>query len=392
MAKNNAVSSAPSISCKSLIPTVALLAGIVVALNLVLHPNGEEQHIKAPSKKTIQVKKQKVSKPLASGYNEPFQPHKTTSVFASGSYIYWQPSQQNFFIGQKFNQPLDLSNSDSAANFRRRTKDFNFQYESGFKVGFGAQFPEDNWSLYAEYVRLHTHQHTTIGEIAPNFAQSAWIPVDTSSVHNITSSEMSNSWGFHFDLLDLNLLRACYVGKKLILSPFITGRGVWIRQSLIAKTSYITNTQSFSEQGSYKQRSLQIGPRIGTDIDWLLGCGFKFSGKVGAAILYNRNQSKHSVPFSYTNIYFLDNFSMTQGSFCPNLDFAVGFGWESKKHFGISASYDILTFFNQNNLGENHILSDTSGTLQIPSNTLFGFEPQNNLTMHGLTVTMSYAF
>ena len=399
MAKNNTApsSSQASSKSKSLIPVMILVGGILVALTCLLRPGAEKKEIITCHKKASPAKKKSKETPLQSCYNEPFMPHKKTSVFASGSYIYWQPSQQNFFVGQVMSEALPTTGTIRDAHFQRKTKNFKPKYESGFKVAFGAQFPEDNWSLYAEYVRLHSKTHTQASPTPPNFAQSAWIPVNDNdlSTGTLLNSMMSNSWSFHFDLLDLNLLRACYVGKSLVVSPFITGRGAWIRQSLTAKVSYATSLASLSNQAEFTQHSLQVGPRIGTDIHWLLGQGFRFSGKVGAALLYNRNHSHQTVPFVRTNSStspnITDNYSTKQGSFCPNLDLGIGFGWESRKHFGISASYDILTFFNQNNLGANQVVGEI-GNFGTINNSPFGLQSQNNLTMHGLTVTMSYAF
>lgn len=324
---------------------------------------------------------------LQSGYNEPYLAHKKTKVVASGSYIYWQPSQQNFFVGETINSDIITSK-----NVVRRTKDFKFKYQSGFKVGLGAIFPEDNWTLYGEYVRLHSNIHSHVQVNGPSFAQSSWTPL--LQPDNPTFSEITNYWNFQFDLFDLNLLRAFYVGKSLVFSPFITGRGVLIHQRLKA-TSFYTATQGpVSTESNFKQHSLQIGPRIGTDLYWLLGKGFKFSGKIGGALLYNRNHTKSKSPYlvhSDTPYVVNDTFSSTQGSFCPNLDMGVGFGWENKKNIGFSLNYDILTFFNQNNLGNNHVLNQIGNSLDVYE-TPYGFQSQNNLTMHGLTVTAQIAF
>ena len=344
----------------------------------------ETQEAPSASYKKAKAPEAYTKKAIPAGYNEPFLSHRKTRVVASGSYIYWQPSQQNFFVGQKLNSDILTS-----SNITRSTKDFNFEYQSGFKAGLGFIFPQDNWSLYAEYIRLHSNPQTKLTTSDPNFMQSAWVPVIGPS--NPDVSQMTNHWHFHFDLLDLNLLRGFYVGKSLVVSPFITGRGVRIHQSLKATTYYTADAGPSSNEANYKQKSLQVGPRLGSDLHWLLGNGFKFSGKLGAALLYNRSHTSNHIPYTVDGEIINDHFSTTQGSFCPNIDMGVGFGWENKNNFGISVCYDILTFFNQNNVGNNQVLNDLGVALDLYA-TPYGFQSQNNLTLHGLTVTAKIAF
>ena len=185
------------------------------------------------------------------------------------------------------------------------------------------------------------------------------------------------------DLADLMTGREYYVGTKFVFKPSFGLRGAFIRQKLIDSFAGLPGaggsgglhsqtdapafggdtTLSIDGISQFWNRSWAVGPKMGLDISWKLGSGFRAIGNGSADILYTRyNGLKNNsfVHFTFTD-GMADYYTVTTlrtkqknlGLLRTHLDLELGFGWgmyfyENQKHFDIAATYNFQVFFNQN--------------------------------------------
>ncbi len=321
-------------------------------------------------KSTFLQKPASATNPTVSGYNSPARVdvRRSWGLYVEGSFIYWQPKEEGLELGTD----LDLTDFNNGID-NGSIVNLSFPYKPGFKAGLGLHTSEDNWDLYAEYTWLYTTHHKTAGG-SQTPIQSKWY------VTNALFSSFAAKWRMHLDIGDLNLSRACYVGKSLVERPYLGGRGLWIRQlySQEGVTTFLGNAAAMHA----KSRSWALGPRIGVEMDWLFTTDLRLFGTASASLLYTKYTVLYkcdSTVFGTPVAHIKNKISFAR----PNADIGIGLGWGTyfsnyNWHIDISASYDFQVFFNQNmmaNLAFNSSDGDTG-----------------NLYLQGLTATLRLDF
>jgi hypothetical protein len=301
--------------------------------------------------------------PETSAYNQSARVNvcRSWDAFVTGSFIYWQALEQGFYL-------YLLRDVDSSNPTRQQAVNINYTFDPGFKVGLGYNFKYDDWTTYVEYTRFHSRN--SFSKTRPSWAASQ-------AFYWFSSNDLANQYRgdlkIELDILDLELSRSEYRGKKLIFSPFWGLKGGFIDQSFtftaIFNSSFLSNT--------LKTDSWLIGPRIGFYTKWLLGKGFSFNGKAAASLNY---QKFHNMSASYQNMK-IDDDSVVS----PIVEMILGFNWGSyfdknNWHFDIFAGYEIQTLWNQNMIVKERILA---ANVNVDS---------EQLTLHGLNLTARFDF
>lgn len=273
-------------------------------------------------------------------------------VSLSGSYILWQAKQPGMDFGYFF--PLGQTQNVKSLNM-------DFDYVSGFKVAICSKFDHDCWSVNLEYARLHIHNRSAAS--SPNSGYLLpfniyYVDADEDLLTNNHANYCKNKWRFSYDMIDLECGRPSYIGSWLILNPFFGLRGGWIEQRLNA-TATFTHLQEMGntiyKPHSYtRSNSWLLGPRIGVDSIWHLGCGFKLYGNFSSSLLYQYFKTSFKQDNYLEIAKLLDiNAKDKIGYATPNIDICLGLGYgrycnQSKWHIEISVLYDLLYFWNQN--------------------------------------------
>jgi hypothetical protein len=310
---------------------------------------------------------------MNAGYNAPekVDAPRNCNVFGSVGFIFWMPMQDKFDLGVKAN------NASSLPGQYETNIPFDFKYRPGFKVGLGLNLPYDNWSLGVEWTRLSGNETTRKGTSLPQVVSSQW----QISPNNGFSTHITASWDFLFNLIDLAFSRPCYVGTKLIFTPFFGGRLFYNHQHV---RSHAHSTSSISVLAKSKQKLWELGPRAGMNSGWLLGKGFRMEGDLGFSLLYANIRTRHKEkgwigPPATSDILAQKSRTHSQG-LRPNVDIGAGFGWGSyfnhqKEHIDFLAKYEFLCFWDNNNLSSN-----------------LGAGGMSNLYFQGLTFTAKLDF
>ena len=331
--------------------------------------------------------------------------------WASGSFLYWQPSQDNMAIGYTDNNVfLGLPLGTPEATFKGSFIEMDFDFKPGFKAGLGMNLQTDDWWGYVEYTRVHgTHSTFSNGPLAsPCIFNTFGHPFLGNSTlgggqaYNTASGHYRNN----LDFIDAEMGRTYYVGKSLIFESVWGARGAWILQNIHARYNNLQSVVSHDPTGVVtslpsvldvyqRSHSWAVGPRTGLTMDWMLGSGVRFFGSGFADILY----TKYKVQDKSVLMPRISNGSLLVGNpvsiighdkvsvLRTHLDLEMGFGWGSyfdnnAWHVDLSASYGWQVFFDQN-----MFRLYTSGT-SIGTNIV----PQGNLYVQGLTITARVDF
>jgi hypothetical protein len=309
------------------------------------------------------------------GYNTPgrIAVENSWDVFTEASFIYWNTKETGLDIAYKKSKTVDYYNS----NFIK----MNFDYHPGFQLGLGLKLDHDDWEFFSQYTWLHFNDNFNADSDSHFYLIPLWIK-DVSQTSEYAASHVTGHWNFKISLWDfLEIGRSFYVGKALIVKPFIGGRSFWLNQKFNA--SYVIDSVNKISHNS--SESWAIGPKIGVNSKWLLGYNFRLFANLDIALTYQRFKAKttQSNPIEDS---FIEIASKSYGLLTPQLTIKPGIGWGSyfnnnASHIDFSLSCDFSHFWYQNAMRN---LKDASALL-IDSN--FG-----NLMFHGLTITMRFDF
>jgi Legionella pneumophila major outer membrane protein precursor len=358
--------------------------------------------------------------PVVCAYNAPAEINVgcqgDIDVFVTGSFIYWQMSQDNMAIGLTDNNLLLVPQVVTfEPTIRGNFIESKFHFKPGFKVGLGLNLQVDDWVGYAEYTRVHGDTDTSSNGPQPNPINPSIFPTFVhpflaNSSFNLGASAIFNtvksSYRSNLDFVDAELSRVYYVGKKLIFHSAWGARGAWIMQNI--HVTYDNTTAAFTTDpalfiGSLpstvnvyqRSHSWAVGPRAGLTMDWMLGCGFRFFGSGYGDLLY----TKYKVQDKTVLLPKISQDSLLAGvpvsiitkdrprGIRTHLDMEMGFGWGSyfdnyNWHFDLSAAYGWQVFFDQDMFRR----FTSSGSVGV------NIVPNGNLYVQGLTVTARLDF
>ena len=304
--------------------------------------------------------------------------------FASASFTYWQPMQDNMKLGVSSNNSgsLDLVNGEII--------DLDNNFKPGFKVGIGMNVYENNWETLIEYTWFRGTEKASVN-LDPNNSTLALYPSwQIGSFLNPQYSSGSESWKLNMDVVDWDIRRNISSGKQVCLQPFMGARLAFITQKV--DVDYVNTNPSDlliwpSTSINQSTKSWGLGPRVGFTSNWNLGKGFKIFGGGEGDILFTRYDlsSCQSSDIDEASVYKIkkNNQDTLRAHFM--LDLGLGWGMQGEKndwHLDFSADYAFQVFYNQNMF--QYLVSNTSpGIFSMAS---------SNLYMQGLTVSAQFSF
>lgn len=324
--------------------------------------------------------------PLTPGYNAScrIETQGCIDAFVWGSFIYYQPIQENMELGvvSDTKNALDLVNG--------YVIDLDVDYKPGFKVGIGMNFSCDEWTSYLQYTWFRGTNRTT-KSLDPNNAQIALLPAW--EIPNFLAPQYnygSEKWKLEMDLVDWNLARSYHVGQKLCFQSYVGLRFARIDQDL--DVDYVnTDPANFfiwpSTSIDQSSCSWGIGPQIGLNTNWSFCNGFRFYSIGEMDVLFTQYDLKSTQTTEVTTAnQIIVNYN--DANFLRlHTELALGLGWGcyfccDSYHFDLSADYGFQVFFDQN------MLRVPVSAQAIGKSTL----PNGNLYLHGLTVTARFDF
>ncbi len=320
---------------------------------------------------------------------------KGSNYFFYGDVLVWQAHENNLPVA------IDNYNSiNSNVINDGETKNLEFNWDVGFRVGFDAKLAETGWDLNLAWLRFYTdahkhlNTHDTTHQLYPTQMHPAdaffSLGMDNAAVLNYTPelvyfindgtnnsfSEAKAHWEAHLNQIDLDMGRAFDVTRWLTLRPHFGIRTTWIKQVFNIKYENnlavnqlfqatpifpITNPlqfvlESFQDGGdNFKVQKRNhwwgLGPEAGLDMLFNVGCGFSVFGNVAAAIEYgfhDTSDKDRDQTLEFTNIKVKDSFRTAH----PILDLVLGLHWKYEfcRRFtlGLTGAWEQHVYFSQN--------------------------------------------
>ncbi|MFA5250069.1 MAG: Lpg1974 family pore-forming outer membrane protein [Parachlamydiales bacterium] len=282
----------------------------------------------------------------------------------NASFIWWEALEQG----------MDLGYHSDVHSYRHMIG-LKESYHPGFKIGIAYNSGFDDWKFALQYLYFYPEDSSSYHS-DDYLATNLWIS------HDATYDKIHGSRSLHLNHIDLLLSRPFYSGAKLTLEPTVGFKAAIDHQQITVK-HYVYSTGAL-EKAFAKDENWFIGPEIGVNANFLLGCGFKFFGNGMGGLFFQRHKVSYDTVYATAseNVYARDNYNF----FAPFFGLGGGLGWGSyfsnrSWYFDLTAAYEMEHYFDQNSLRglQETYRHETDGK-------------KGDLTLHGLTVKMAVVF
>ncbi|MCB1107615.1 MAG: hypothetical protein KDK76_05935 [Chlamydiia bacterium] len=260
-----------------------------------------------------------------------------TGLFVTGDFIYWKSRQEELnTIGN-----LSLVQDVSSRNIEIKSREIDFEFSPGFKLGLGNTLPYDGWDLYANWTHFHNHPKTTFhsqNHDLINFERLGEAGII------VVSDRAEVDYDLMFNTLDFDWGRRFYVSNSLSLRLSFGGKVAWIDQTIIyrfenSQTILIPNIGAIQTPNEFSKSDIDfwgIGPYFAANGKWHFKWGLGIFGEVSGALLWGHFDQKTvsespevSVDEGNLNIVVSRVKNTGEGSRVrPALQMFVGLDWE----------------------------------------------------------------
>lgn len=275
--------------------------------------------------------------------------------FFSADLLYWRAFEDGLddcFPVDDYDY-ISSSYGTILSRFKGKGEDPRFNWDAGFRLGTGYVF-DSGWDIGVYWTHFHSHA-------SKHYKQDSYAFRNENEVH----------WNLNFEVVDLIVAHEFNSDSCFTWRPFAGLRGARIKQKL--RTNSFSNGDSFEESSSAvaflsdysssnfatssvhnKQRFLGIGPLIGLEADWSLGCNLSLYANASVAFLYG-----HFHVRSKESDQFVDGADFCQErrklSACQTvLDAGVGIRWQTclcGNRAWLQLGLEHHSYFNQNRFG-----------------------------------------
>lgn len=258
---------------------------------------------------------------------------------------------------------IPLSGSVQPGNRTLYKSDFDFDW--GFKTGFGYYAEHDQWQTGFEFTFFKTQ---TGSSAYPSSGQSITIsPNATQNIMGIVigASQASDNWKVSFYNLDWTIGKDFFVSKYLSLFPEVGVKTAWLWQQRNTSWTISPVTSSVSAQDDF----VGVGPKCDVVAKLWLGKNFSFIGKIDTALLCSSSKVSYSaigdsagaaVPFSN---------STRVKQVCPYIGMNLGFAYDTNfqediLNIGIKLTYEQQYYNKASRFFNNDVPSSSDVTVQ----------------------------
>ncbi len=314
------------------------------------------------------------------------------NFYISGSFLYWQAREHGIDEGK-----LNVITHGTSMPF---VKSPDFEYHPAFKVAIGGTSDHDRWNFRGQYTRFSAKNHGSFTGNTARLTSPDANNMDTIDQYFFTIypsnvifadsvvNQVKLTWKLDLNIADVDMGRTYFVGQKLVFNPFIGIKGGKLDQKCFFTTNYLNSadiTQSAYDTLEAKIKTWLIGPRVGIDTMWKIGCGFRIFGNAAAALVYQdmKVDVDYAQPVQAFNAtLFTTSSNNKTAHVVPVFECVLGLGWgsyfnDNSWHFDLTAGYELQSYLNQNGL-------------IIPLTAIS--TPNADLSLHGLTLSAKIDF
>ncbi len=303
--------------------------------------------------------------------------------FATFDILYWQAKVD----GTEF--AYSSINLVQSYPVRGRVFPVEFDWNWGFRAGFGTNFVHGGWDLYANFTYFKSDGNASVssgtgGQVVPTKGDPQIISTPVSTTLK-TVGKATSQYGVDFDRVDLELGKNFYNSYNLSFRPHLGLVTTWINQKQTVRYTagpLGINTVQVKDKCDF----WGMGPRTGLDSKWYLTNGFSVFGNISGALVYGLFQVQHKNWYSAT----VDNKVFLRGNvhkFAPTAQMQIGLSYDTylsneRQHLCISLGYDCQYWWSVNqNFTFNSALGYHSYTRE-----------NSNLSFHGIDLHLRLDF
>jgi hypothetical protein len=308
-----------------------------------------------------------------------FQVDNGWNIFLDGQFLWWVAKEDGLYYAQNgySGEETTAVPPGETINFDGKLEKVHPHWHPGFRFGMGGNMSYDEWDIFLYWTWFRSHAHNS----RKGLLLVLWGHPDADSAQGATYA--SGNWRLHYNVLDLELGRAFWVGKHLSLRPFFGGRGAWIDQHFKIKYDFTTSPET---DGRVKAQSdfEGGGVRAGFETRFALLNGWSFYGIASAAMLYGYYDCDFYGKWESVKIARPKD---TYHQAASTAQLALGVRWDGythndRYHFGLYADWEQNIWFGINKM--NHFFSRYSeGNLQ---------QMNGDLTLQGGTFGIRFDF
>lgn len=260
------------------------------------------------------------------------------------------------------------------------TKNVNFNWDFGFRLGAGYNFEHDEWdaNLNFTWFQCAAHNQTkarSSGSLIPEFGM-----LDS------LGRKAKVEWNVGYYVLDAELGRHFFVSKFLAFRPFFGIETAWINQHMHFDEHLLPGQDQSRLIVKNKNDFWGIGPRAGFGSNWYFCESVSLFGNVSGALLWGdfdireKEKAKGLVPLKLSDI------SGDMHCIVPNAQMILGIQYdvnfnENCNHIGVKLGYEFQYWWKQN-----QIL-----TTFVPVSPIFERE-SGDLSFNGVTLDVRFDF
>lgn len=251
-------------------------------------------------------------------------------AFLTVEFIYWTAREDHLAFGFKQSVQVDGSVTGNGCSAH---PDWN--YEPGFKIGFGVYQNHDGWDVYANYTWLrvrHTNNEISIEDLASQLIVPT--PLFGTGGGLDPMNKISGSWELDFNVVDLELGRNFYISHWLTLRPHFGLKGTWQDQDYLTRSEGVfANTLSIGEAND-KLDYWGIGIRAGLESSWHFSRCLSFLGEADVTGLWEKfnvhsKSTNAPIEVGLREPFTLINVENTFFTIKPVLELYLGLRWET---------------------------------------------------------------
>lgn len=249
-------------------------------------------------------------------------------LYITGSFIYWRPAFLEFPVAAKFTA---IGSSPAGDREFLNVQNLDYAFAPGFKLGMGYQIPCTDIDFFINWTRLRSHQHKSIPP-SPNYLVINLIQ----NAPQIIATSAKAKGHINLDVADVEIAKTFYLNHWGAIRPYVGLKAVWLDYSFQTRFFDPFDEESTALTDVFNcvhDDIFGIGPRIGVNTKWCLGCP-AFSLLVNAAGSLLWENFKPAVTGFYTaagNPHG-GQFKGHISGFNPVAELFVGFGYSFPIH------------------------------------------------------------
>lgn len=195
------------------------------------------------------------------------QPCGCGQGFISAGLIYWRAYEGGLNTCSGVETTDVVANERVISTFSGRSRDPDFNWNPGFRIAAGYQLACSNWGFGADWTHFHSHERGS------NHVR----------------------WDLNYDEIDLVVGYDYELGRCFKLVPYAGLRAARIDQKVRSGDFHSSSSSSFSLSSSdlitfhhHKQKFSGLGPVLGVEGVWDIGCGFSAYANGSVSWLYGK--------------------------------------------------------------------------------------------------------